>query len=114
MIKPIPLVAVALLWIVTSSLSAQDREPTCKSIPVEIKTTAPTRGSQNGKITLEFSSNLRSRDFNMFLFAPQKANNRMNFTAPEINGLARGKYVLVIQSKNDQSYCSKQFNLTLE
>ena len=65
-------------------------------------------------IYLDFSSGFNYNDFNLFLFADKRADNRLNFTAKEIKDLPKGNYLLVIQEKNGDKFCAKKINLKIE
>lgn len=109
MSRPIPILLVAFLGI-SGSVRAQSISP-CKEIKVEYKTEHIS--TDKSKVILQFGSNQNADDFTLSLFG-ERRNRRLFFSALEKLELGKGEYILIIQSKKDESFCNKQINLKLE
>lgn len=111
---PIPILFVACLTFVPHMLRAQTTAKACRDIRVEANVQKEPGHENSQTISLKFVKPLDYQDFQLFLFAPKRAQNNISFTASEIKNLSKGKYTLVVQHKKDDRYCSKLFNLTLQ
>jgi hypothetical protein len=110
--RSIPFLMLAICLIVTSDLLAQSNEPaSCNDLEVQTTTTLQAGGKY--KVTLTFGQRLDYRDFSMFLFAKNRRNNKQEFSSNEIIDLPKGEYVLIVQSKQESSLCTKQVKLKL-
>ena len=111
MIKPILFCALATFLLHANGF-AQTPDKPCKDLQVQAEVQVASSGSNNGKITLKFSAGEKYTDYKLYLFGPRK-DNRLDFSAAEIEDLPSGRYSLVVESKKDTNYCLKQFTLKL-
>lgn len=110
MIRPIPIFLLASLSLLAGGAYAQSA-PACKEIKVESRTESIS--VDKSKVTLQFGANHNPNDFTLSLFG-EKRSRRLNFSPLEKMELVKGDYILVIQNKRDESFCTKQINLKLE
>lgn len=110
MIRPIPFFLLAAFIAIAGNVSGQSAV-SCKEIMVEYKTEQIS--FDKSKVILQFGPNHHPKDFTLFLFGA-KRYRRLNFSTSEIIELSKGAYVLVIQNKTDESFCTKQVNLKLD
>lgn len=100
-----------LLCFVLSTHGRAQNSPSCKEIEVEVKVRETTSG-KGGSIELSYSSGKPS-DFKLFLFAPKRENNQLDIVSSEISGLKKGNYTLIIQGRENDTYCSKKIMITI-
>jgi hypothetical protein len=105
-------VTILLILFCGSGLAAQDFK-NCNEIKVDVKVENANNRLSNGKIILNFQE-ADYEKFKLFLFSENRLNNRLDFVGDEINDLSNGNYTLIIQGKDNEKFCPKQFKLKLE
>jgi hypothetical protein len=84
----------------------------CKTIDAEAKVTDTQGGAKNGKIVLEIKTS-RDNRFTINLFGPN-GFRKIDLDTKEIENLTKGKYLIVIASKKEEdNYCPKSINVTI-
>lgn len=104
------LITLFLLTIRTSVYSQIGDCKILEKIEVEIQDSEDENGGKN--ITLKIPEGTTMASVKIHLFAPGKANNRINIQEREIKGLSTGKYLLVIQSEKDAN-CTRKISLEI-
>ena len=83
----------------------------CKKIDAEAKV-VQAEGSNSRSITIEIKSGQPSQ-FTISLFGPGK-KNELNVNKTEFHNLSPGKYMVVIVGKREEdNYCPKSINVTV-
>lgn len=83
----------------------------CKPIVAEAKVTHSTSGLNNGVIQLDIKSN--KSDLSISFFGP-KGLVKIKLDKTEIDGLAKGKYLVVLSGKRESdNYCPKSLEIII-
>ena len=82
-------------------------------VEIDVKVNVVGLPDAKSEVSLEFKDNQQVRNFTLSVFGPNRLQ-RLDLAASEKLELPKGKYILIVQSKNYESLCTKQINLKLE
>lgn len=76
--------------------------PVCNDIQLSLITTNTSEGQNNGKIEVKVEKG--HPPFKVYLYAEKRKDNKLDIKFKDLENLAPGKYLLVVQDKGECTF----------